>query len=116
MATWGTTELVILKDTYQPPYTEPGITRIKMLPDPGSPDEPAEILQQAGRTRKTVSFRSFVEALADYNALRADAHRGEVRSYQDFLGVSMNAAIEQLSPPEYRTPNLILFNITLVEA
>lgn len=118
MATWGAITVPVLWGSYSPQNSDGGITEIKILPDPLTPDVAASVLQQGGRARKRVSLETFVSTIAGYEAWRIDHVSATVRTWTGPLAseAAFSAVVEQLSKPDILAATHIRFGVTLVEA
>lgn len=112
--TWGSTALLVAKDSYTPPAAENGITEIQLLPDLAV-STPATVLQQAGRGRKRVSFDGYATE-TDYYAFLADYYAVTTRTFTDSDGNTLSSIIESISAARENGPYPYRYSITLVEA
>lgn len=110
---WGSTNLKIVPETYQPYWYENGLTEISILPD--GTTTPASVLQQGGRGRKKVSFQGFTTSYSDYSSLRADYLALTSRSFSDGTD-TITMIISDLSPATMIVSGKWEYSITLMEA
>lgn len=116
MVTWGTTQLILLHSTYNPPHVEDaGINEIKILP-PSSGTTPSSVIQQGGRGRKKIKFNGYVTSWADYVFLYDDYVAGTQRTFMDPDTISVIMIISNLSAPVFVSATHIEYSIELMEA
>ena len=119
MAFWGDTEFKILHGSFILPNSEGGLSRVKVLGNPATPHESAEVLHQGGKGREGVSFTVIVHPanLTFYNQLKSDRNTGTVRkfTFQGPVSVEMDAVVEDVGAAELLGP-VLFFNVDLVEA
>ena len=111
--TWGSTTLKIVPETYQPSFSSNGFIDIPILPD--GTTNPASIIQQGGRGRKTVTFEGFTTSRSDYNALRDDYIALTSRSFADGTD-TITMIISDLSPATMIISGKYNYTMTLTEA
>lgn len=113
--TWGSTALLVAKDSYKPPEAESGVVEIKLLPDLSDVTIPASVIQQAGRGRKRVSFEGYATETT-YYAFLTDKYAATARTFTDSDGNALSAIIESISAMRENGPYPYHYSITLVEA
>jgi len=111
--TWGSTVMLVEKNTYNPPAAENGITEIQILGDPVV-TTPASVIQQSGRGRKKASFSGYATN-AVYLALLADSYAATVRTFTDPDGNTMSATIENISAARENGPYPYHYSVSLME-
>lgn len=116
MASWGNLTIKFRARDYNPPYRSGGVTRIDLLPDPESPAEKAQIIQQRSTGRKTVEGTLILSSLSDYSSLEVDMLNGQERELICPGESGDSYVIERLGRPDYRKSNLIFVSVSFVEA
>jgi hypothetical protein len=112
--TWGATTLKVVPNTYSPITASNGLVEIALLPD--GTTNPASIIQQGGRGRKTVSMSAFTTTYSAYTALRDDYLALTTRTFADGND-SLTMIISELSPAtKTSNANKWDFTITFMEA
>ena len=111
---WGTTELTVVPESYNPPHAVRKRTVIDLIPY----DEitnPSSILQDGGRERKQVSLSGFVTSLADYETLYADYLASTVRTFTGPDEETMSCMIWDLSPAKRIYYGKLDYSLILME-
>lgn len=111
--TFGSTALKIIPESYSPIHSPNGLVEISILPD--GTTNPATIIQQGGRGRKTVSFQGFTTSYSDYKTLHADYVALTSRSFTDGAD-TLTMIISDLSPAVMIATGKWEYSITLMEA
>lgn len=110
--TWGSTALLVAKNSYKPPQAENGLSEIKILPDTSG--NPASVVQQGGRARKRASFEGYATE-SGYCALLTDYYAATSRTFTDLDGNALTAVIENISSVRENSPYPYKYSITLME-
>ena len=100
--------------TYQAPSADAGIVEIPILHD-GTANA-MSVLQQAGRSRRIISWEGIADDLAHYNTLYADYIAANAQTFSGPDSVSLSCIISELSPPTYLWGGVYSYRITLMEA
>lgn len=115
---WSTqADLVILKDTYRPPFGAPRIIEIPILASTSSGYPVASIWQSAGRGSKRISFTAHVSTWGGYDAMHDDWVASEPREWvgPESTNGGLWCIIEKLGAPEWTPFDDIRFSCTLAE-
>ena len=108
---WGDMTVHVDKDTYVPPNPTVNTTEINILPD--GTNNPATILQEAGRGRKRASFTGFALTEEDYISIQLDYQTRTIRLFTDTLGNTFEALILTFNPS--RIADYYKYDIVLLE-
>ena len=108
-------EFKILWGTYRPPHAPTIFSDINVIPSAAMPS-PVTIVQQGGNERKSANFNTYVETMAEYDALQDDHHAGNVKRFYGPESLEFDSYIRSLSPPEYVQAGVIRFSIVLEES
>ena len=114
--TWGATTLNLIQDSYAPPVADANIPEIRILGDPSTPNVPASVIQQGGRSREHLTFDCWADSQTDIDALVTDKYNGQVREFTGHDGVSFDAVITQVLPLRRVFEHYIPYRITFLEA
>ena len=114
MATWGSTTVKMRVGTYQAPSANAGIVEIPILDD-GTANA-MSVLQQAGRSRRVISWEGIADNLAHYTSLYNDYIATTERTFSGPDSVSLSCIISELSPPTYIWGGVYSYRIELMEA
>ena len=112
MFTWGSTNLNVVPNAYNPPHTSNGLVEINILPD--GTTNPASVIQQAGRGRMRANFEGFTRSYSDYKSLRDDYIALTQRTFADG-NESLTMIINELSPATLIFSDKWEYTITLLE-
>ena len=114
MAEWGSTTVKMRVGTYQAPSADAGIVEIPILHD-GTANA-MTVLQQSGRSRRTISWEGIADNLAHYTSLYNDYVAAQERTFTGPDSVSLSCIISELSPPTYLWGGVYSYRIALMEA
>jgi len=113
---WGSTDLYVLRDTYNPPWAEVTINEIALLPDPANLNAVSTVLQQGGRKRQIVTLSTYVKTYSVYTAMLADCMAGTQRTFTGADGYSATMIISSLSQAVRKIyPTRFEFSVTFME-
>ena len=108
---WGTLDLLVAKDSYNPPSSNIVMNEIRLIPS-GDNLNSNTILQQGGRDRKRIKFSGYASKI-DYESLVTDYLATTTRIFTDIDSVTLSAIIESISASYFS--GWYSYNITLME-
>jgi hypothetical protein len=113
---WGSTDLYVIPDTYNPPWAEVTINEIALLPDPADLNAVSTVLQQGGRKRQIVTLSTYVKTYSTYTAMLADCMAGTQRTFTGADSYSATMIISNISQAARKIyPTRFEFSVTFME-
>jgi hypothetical protein len=114
-STWGSTALRIKVDTLVPGVRPGPLTEIALLPDPAALSTISTVVQQQGKSRKTINCTLRLTTMTEYDSYIIDMDAGTTRTLTiDDTNIAATYIIQNVSPV-YVQNNLTWCDITWLE-